>query len=108
MTTEWFCQAQQRLNISRGKKTNNPVLIKNRPGKERDNRTDNVSSLTTELTNKIKEVEELMKSLKNKESESYPCVFTDSLVKGWDIEKCKIKNNRNHTEKQPETREKNL
>ena len=48
-----------------------------------------------DLTNKMKEVEELMRSLKNKESESYPCVFTDSLVKGRDIEKSKIRNNRN-------------
>ena len=61
---------QQKLNISREKKTNNPGLIKNRPGKDRANRTDNVIALATELTNKIKKVEELMKSLKNKKSES--------------------------------------
>ena len=101
---------QQKLNISREKKTNNPALIKNRPGKERanrtDNRTDNVIALTTELTNKIKKVEELMKSLQNKESESYPCVFTDSLAKGRDIEKRKIRNNRNHTRRSNRRREK--
>ena len=99
---------QQRLNISRGKKTNNPDLIKNRPGKERDNRTDNVISLTAELTNKMKEVEELMRSLKNKESESYPCVFTDSLAKGRDLEKRKIRNNRNHTRRSNRRREKRI
>ena len=101
---------QQKLNISREKKMNNSALIKNRPGKERanrtDNRTDNVISLATELTNKIKKVEELMKSLKNKESESYPCVFTDSLAKGRDIEKRKIRNNRNHTRRRNRRREK--
>ena len=98
---------QQKLNISREKKTNNPALIKNRPGKERANRTDNVISLATELsTNKIKKVEELMKSLKNKESESYPCVFTDSLAKGRDIERRKIRNNRNHTRRRNRRREK--
>ena len=88
------------------RKANNPDLIKNRPGKERANRTDNVNFLATELTNKIKKVEELMKSLKNKESESYPCVFTDSLVKGRDIEKRKIRNNRNHTRRSNRRREK--
>ena len=101
---------QQKLNISRGKKTNNPALIKNRQGKDRANRTDNctdnVIALATELTNKIKKVEELMKSLKNKESESYPCVFTDSLTKGRDIEKRKIRNNRNHTRRSNRKREK--
>ena len=97
---------QQKLNISREKKTNNPALIKNRPGKERANRTDNVISLATELTNKIKKVEELMKSLKNKESESYPCVLTDFLAKGRDIEKRKIRNNRNHTRRSNRRREK--
>ena len=47
-----------------------------------------------------------MKSLKNKESEPYPCVFTDSLVKGRDIEKRKIRNNRNHTQRSNMRREK--
>ena len=88
------------------RKANNHDLIKNRPGKERANRIDNVIFLATELTNKIKKVEELMKSLKDKESESYPCVFTDSLVKGRDIEKRKIRNNRNHTRRSNRRREK--
>ena len=83
-------------------------MIKNRPGKERDNRTDNVISVTAELTNKMKEVEELMRSLKDKESESYPCVFTDSLVKGRDIEKSKIRNNRNRTRRSNRRREKRI
>ena len=99
---------KQRLNISRENKTNNPDFIKNRQGKGRDNRTDNVISLATELTNKIKKVEELMKSLQNKESESYPCVFTDSLVKGRDIEKRKLRNNRNHTRRSNRRRTKKI
>ena len=98
---------QQRLNISREKKTNNPDLIKNRPGKERANHTD-VISLATELANKLKKVEELMKSLENKKSESYPCVFTDSLVKGRDVEKRIIRNNRNHTRRSNRRREKRI
>ena len=52
--------------------------------------------LAIEFANKIKKVEELMKSLKNKENESYPCVFTDPLKKGKDVEKRKIRNNRNY------------
>ena len=77
----------QRPNITRGKKTNNPDQIKNRPRPEKENRSDNVLVLATELTDKIKKVEEMMKALQNKESESYPCVFTDSSVKGRGKEK---------------------
>lgn len=56
--------------------------IKNQPRPEKENRTENALVLATELTNKIKKVEEIMKALQNKESESYPCVFTGSSVKG--------------------------
>ena len=48
-----------------------------------------------------------MKSLKTKESESYPCVFTDSYEKRRDIEKHKIRN-KIEVQKQQETREKKL
>ena len=54
--------------------------------------TENALVLATELTNKIKKVEEMMKALQNKESESYPCVFNDSSVKGREKEKRKIRN----------------
>ena len=83
---------QQRPNLTRGKKTNTPNLIKNRPRLEKENRTENVLVLATELTNKIKKVEDLMKALQNKESESYPFVFTDSSVKGREVERGKIRN----------------
>ena len=83
-------------------------INRNRPGKERANHTDNVISLATELANKLKKVEELMKSLENKKSESYPCVFTDSLVKGRDVEKRIIRNNRNHTRRSNRRREKRI
>lgn len=90
-------QLEQRPNETRGKKTNNPDLIKNRPRTDRENRTENVLVLATELTNKIKKVEDMMKALQNKESESYPCVFTDSSVRGREKEKRKIRNAKNHT-----------
>ena len=80
-------QLEQRQKVTRGKKTNNPDLIKIRPRPEKENCTENVLVLATELTNKIKKVEEMMKALQNKESESYPCVFTDSSVKGRDRER---------------------
>ena len=85
---------QQRPNLTRGKKTNTPNLIKNRPRLEKENRTENVLVLATKLTNKIKKVEDKMKALQNKESESYPFVFTDFSVKGREIE---IRNVKNHT-----------
>ena len=93
-------QLEQRPHVTRGKKTNNPDLIKNRPRLERENRTENVLVLATELTNKIKKVEEMMKTLQNKERESYPCVFADSSVKGREKEKRKIRNVKNHTQNQ--------
>ena len=49
-----------------------------------------------------------MKSLQNKESESYPFVFTDSLVEGRDIEKRKLRNNRNHTRRSNRRRAKKI
>ena len=88
---------QQRPNLTSGKKTNTPNLIKNRPRLEKENRTENVLVLATELTNKIKKVEAMMKALQNKETESYPCVFTDFSVKRREIEKRKIRNVKNHT-----------
>ena len=88
---------EQRPNPTRGKKTNNPNLIKNRPRLEKENCAENVLVLATELTNKIKKVEDMMKALQNKESESYPFVFTASSVKGREIEKRKIRNVKNHT-----------
>ena len=88
---------QQRPNLTSGKITNTPNLIKNRPRLEKENRTENVLVLATELTNKIKKVEDMMKALQDKESESYPCVFTDFSVKGREIEKRKIRNVKNHT-----------
>ena len=63
---------QQRPNLTSGKKTNTPNLIKNRPRLEKENRTENVLVLATELTNKIKKVEDMMKALQDKESESCP------------------------------------
>ena len=83
-------QFEQRPNVTRGKKTNNPHQIKNQPRPEKENRTENALVLAT--TNKIKKVEEMMKALQNKESESYPCVFTDYSVKGREKEKRKITN----------------
>ena len=100
-------QLEQRLNVTRGKKTNNPDLIENRPLPEKENRTENVLLLATELTNKIKKVEEMMKALQNKESESYPCVFTDSLVKGKEKEKRKIRNAKIHTRRSNRRRDTN-
>ena len=98
---------QQRPNVTRGKKTNNPGLIKNRPRpKWKKERTENVLVLATELTNKIKKVEEMMKALQNKESESYPCVFTDS-VKGREKEKSKIRNAKNHSRRSNRRRDTN-
>ena len=89
---------EQRPNATRGKKTNNPDKIKNQPRPEKENRTENALVLATELTNKIKKVEEMMKALQNKEIESYPCVFTDSSVKGREKEKRKIRNEKNTRE----------
>ena len=102
-------KVEQRPNVTRRKKTNNLELIKNRPRPEKENRTDNVLVLATELlTNKIKKVEEMMKTLQDKESESYPCVFTDSLVKGREKEKRKIRNNRNHAQRSNRRRDTNM
>ena len=49
-----------------------------------------------------------MKTLQDKESESYPCVFTDSLVKGREKEKRKIRNNRNHAQRSNRRRDTNM
>ena len=87
---------EQSPNLTKGKKTNNPNLIKNWPRLEKENRTENVLVLATELTNKINKVEDMMRALQHKESESYPCVFTDSSVKGTEIETRKIRNVKNH------------
>ena len=88
---------EQRPNATRGKKTNNPDKIKNQPRPEKENRTENALVLATELTNKIKKVEEIMKALQNKESESYPCVFTGSSVKGREKENEKSEMKKNHS-----------
>ena len=62
---------------------------------------ENVLVLATKLTNKIKKVADVMKALRNKESESYRCVFTDSSVKGREVEKRKIRNvKKTHAKKQ--------
>ena len=100
-------QLEQRPNVTRGKKTNNPDLIKNQPRPEKENRTENVLVLATELTNKIKKVEEMMKALQNKESESYPCVFNDSSVKGREKEKRKIRNEKKHSRRSNRRRDTN-
>ena len=100
-------QLEQRPNATRGKKTNNPDKIKNQPRLEKENRTENALVLATELTNKIKKVEEMMKALQNKESESYPCVFTDSSVKGREKEKRKIRNEKNHSRRSNRRRDTN-
>ena len=81
-------------NTTREKKMNNPDVVKNRPHPERPTRTENVIALATELTDKIKKVEEMMKTLDNKKSESYPCVFSDCSGKGMEKEKHKIVNNK--------------
>ena len=52
-------------------------------------------------------VEEMMKALQNKESESYPCVFTDSSVKGREKERRKIRNEKNHTRRSNRRRDTN-
>ena len=92
---------EQRPNPTRGKKRSNPNLIKDRPWLEKENCTENVLVLATELTNKIKKVEDMMKALQNKESESYPFLFTDSSVKGREMEKRKIRNvKKPHAKKQ--------
>ena len=100
-------QLEQRPNATRGKKTNNPDKIKNQPRLEKENRTENALVLATELTNKIKKVEEMMKALQNKESESYPCVFTDSSVKGREKEKRKIRNEKKHSRRSNRRRDAN-
>ena len=100
-------QLEQRPNATRGKKTNNPDKIKNQPRLEKENRTENALVLATELTNKIKKVEEMMKALQNKESECYPCVFTDSSVKGREKEKRKIRNEKNHSRRSNRRRDTN-
>ena len=48
-----------------------------------------------------------MKTLQNKESESYPCVFADSSVKGREKEKRKIRNVKNHTRRSNRRRDTN-
>ena len=48
-----------------------------------------------------------MKALQNKESESYPCVFTDSLVKGREKEIRKIRNVKKHTRRSNRRRDTN-
>ena len=48
-----------------------------------------------------------MKALQNKESESYPCVFTDSSVKGREKEKRKIRNEKNHSRRSNRRRDTN-
>ena len=100
-------QLEQRPNVTRGKKTNNADLIKNQPRPEKENRTENALVLATELTNKIKKVEEIMKALQNKESKCYPCVFTDSSVKGRKKEKRKIRNEKNHSRRSNRRRDTN-
>ena len=68
-------------NSEKGK-TDNPELIKNRPRPvpEKES-TENVLFLANERAVKFKRLKEMMKALQNKESESYSCVSTDSLVK---------------------------
>ena len=48
-----------------------------------------------------------MKALQNKESECYPCVFTDSSVKGREKEKRKIRNEKNHSRRNNRRRDAN-
>ena len=96
-------KVEHRPNTTREKKTNNPDVVKNRPRPERPTRTENVIALATELTDKIKKVEEMMKTLDNKKSESYPCVFSDCSGKGREKEKRKIVNNK-HRERKSNTR----
>jgi len=92
-------KVEHRPNTTREKKTNNPDLVKNRPRPERPTRTENVIALATELTDKIKKVEEMMKALDNKKSESYPCVFSDCSGKGREKEKRRIVNNKHRERK---------
>lgn len=92
-------KVEHRPNTTREKKTNNPDLVKNRPRPERPTRTENVIALATELTDKIKKVEEMMKALDNKKSESYPCVFSDCSGKGREKEKRKIANSKHRERK---------
>ena len=39
-------------------------------------------------------MEEMMKALRNKGSESYPCLITESLVKGMEKDKRKVRNHK--------------
>ena len=96
-------KVEHRPNTTREKKTNNPDVVKNRPRPERPTRTENVIALATELTDKIKKVEEMMKTLHNKKSESYPCVFSDCSGKGREKEKRKIVNNKHRERKSNKT-----
>ena len=97
---------EQRPKVTRQKEMNNPDLIKNQQRLEKENRTKNVLVLATELTNKIKKVEEIIKTLQNKESEPYPCVFTNTLVKGRERETRKIKNKKHMQRSKYEARHK--
>ena len=69
---------QQRPNLTSGKKTNTPNLIKNRPRLEKENRTENVLVLATELTNKIKKVEDMMKALDPVQTSNFTCAESNA------------------------------
>ena len=96
-------KVEHRPNTTREKKTNNPDVVKNRPRPERPTRTENVIALATELTDKIKKLKQMMKTLDYKKSESYPCVFSDCSGKGREKEKLKIVNNKHRERKSNKT-----
>ena len=98
-------KAEQKKNAFRGKKTNNAELIKNRSITTKEtkwSKTDeNVISLTKTLTERIRKMDEMMKSLEksfNKTSESYVCVLSDCREKGEKVQKRKIRNKKQETQ----------
>ena len=98
-----FKKAEQKKNEYRGKKTNNAELIKNRSiatkETKRSKTDENVVSLTEALTDRIRKMDEMMKSLEksfNKTSESYACVHSDCKEQGVKLQKRKIRNKKHN------------
>ena len=100
-----FKKAEQKKNEFRGKKTNKAELIKNRSiatkETKRSKTDENVVSLTEALTERIRKMDEMMKSLEksfNKTSESYACVHSDCYSKeqGVKVQKRKIRSKKHN------------
>ena len=96
-------KAEQKKNAFRGKKTNNAELIKNRSITTKETKRcktdENVISLTETLAERIRKMDEMMKSLEksfNKTSESYACVLSDCKEQGVKVQKRKIRNKKHN------------